>query len=70
MALKLDGSKLFFGWVEKPWAQEYIHSPRAALIGIGVMFILLPLLFQTFGILNPISIWLQGFTETMMKLLL
>ena len=66
----LDGSKLFLGWIEKPWAQEYIHSPRAALIGIGVMFILLPLLFQTFGIPNPITVWLQSFTETMMKLLL
>ena len=66
----LDGSKLFLGWIEKPWAQEYIHSPRAALIGIGVMFILLPLLFQAFGIPNPITVWLQSFTETMMKLLL
>ena len=66
----LDGSKLFLGWIEKPWAQEYVNSPRAALIGIGVMFILLPLLFQALSSPNPITVWLQAFTETLMKLLL
>ena len=62
--------KGFLGWIEKPWAQEYVNSPRAALIGIGVMFILLPLLFQALSIPNPITVWLQAFTETLMKLLL
>lgn len=67
----LDGSKIFLGWIDKPWAQNYLHSPRSALLGIGIIFIVLPLLFQTLGSENnPLTFWLRGFTETMIKMLL
>lgn len=67
----LDGSKIFLGWIDKPWAQNYLHSPRAALLGIGIIFIVLPLLFQALGSENnPLTLWLRGFTETMIKMLL
>lgn len=67
----LDGSKIFLGWIDKPWAQSYLHSPRSALLGIGIIFIALPLLFQALGSgNNPLTLWLRGFTETMIKMLL
>lgn len=67
----LDGSKIFLGWIDKPWAQNYLHSPRSALLGIGIIFIVLPLLFQALGSENnPLTFWLRGFTETMIKMLL
>lgn len=67
----LDGSKIFLGWIDKPWAQNYLHSPRSALLGIGIIFIALPLLFQALGSENnPLTFWLRGFTETMIKMLL
>lgn len=67
----LDGSKIFFGWIDKPWARSYLYSPRSALLGIGIIFIFLPLLFQALGVANnPLSLWLRSFTETMIKLLL
>lgn len=66
----LDGSKIFFWWIQKPWVEEYLHSPRISLLCIGAMFILLPLTTQILGIVNPIGWWLQGFVTFMTKLLL
>ncbi len=66
----LDGSKICFGWINKPWAQEYIHSPKTAMLCIGLIFILLPLTTQTLGLINPISLWLHSFVTTMTTLLL
>ena len=67
----VDGSKIFLGWIDKPWAHSYLHSPRSALLGIGIIFIALPLLFQALGSENnPLTLWLRGFTETMIKMLL
>ncbi len=37
----LDGSKIFFGWINKPWAQKYVNSEHAGLLTIiGIAFIL------------------------------
>ena len=66
----LDGSKIFFGWIQKPWVEEYLHSPRISLLCIGGIFILLPLTAQTLGMVNPISVWLQSFVTFMSKMLL
>ena len=66
----LDGSKIFFGWIQKPWIEEYLHSPRISLLSIGLIFILLSLTTQVLSIPNPISLWLQSFVTFMSRLLL
>ena len=66
----LDGSKIFFGWINKPWVEEYLYSPRISILCIGLIFILLPLTATTIGIVNPISLWLQSFVNIMTTLLL
>ena len=66
----LDGSKIFFGWINKPWAEEYLHSPKISLLCIGFIFILLPLTAQVLDFYNPISIWIYHFVETMTSQLL
>ncbi len=42
----LDGSKILFGWIHKPWAQKYICSDQAGLVGIIVLIFVLPVLGQ------------------------
>lgn len=42
----LDGSKILFGWIHKPWAQKYISSDQAGLVGIIVLIFVLPVLGQ------------------------
>jgi len=66
----LDGSKIFLGWINKPWVEEYLYSPRISILCIGLIFILLPLTATTIGIVNPISLWLQSFVNIMTTLLL
>lgn len=37
----LDGSKIFFGWINKSWAQRYVNSEHAGLVAIiGIAFVL------------------------------
>lgn len=38
----LDGSKILFGWIKKPWAQRYINSDQSGLIAIIVLIFVLP----------------------------
>lgn len=43
----LDGSKIFFGWIQKPWAQKYVDAgPTGMWILLGLILIL-PLAAQT-----------------------
>ncbi len=45
----LDGSKILFGWVNKPWAQRYVNSERAGLIAIVLFAFILPAIGQSLG---------------------
>ena len=45
----LDGSKILFGWVNKPWAQRYVNSERAGLIAIVLLAFILPAIGQSLG---------------------
>lgn len=40
----LDGSKIFFGWINLPWAQKYVNSEHAGLIAIIGMAFVLPII--------------------------
>ena len=42
----LNGSKILFDWIHKPWAQKYISSDQAGLVGIIVLIFVLPVLGQ------------------------
>lgn len=38
----LDGSKMLFGWIDRPWAQKYIAADRWGFIVIITLAIILP----------------------------
>lgn len=46
----LDGSKMLFSWIEKPWAKKYLENDR---LGFGIIIligIILPMLFPNIDI--------------------
>ena len=45
----LDGSKIFFGWVHRPWAKKYLSLERHMLLPIFAIVIILPWLSNQFG---------------------
>ena len=45
----LDGSKILFGWVNKPWAQRYVNSEKAGLVAIVLLAFILPSIGQSLG---------------------
>lgn len=56
----LDGSKIFFGWINRPWAQEYITADRQGLLAIISLAIFLPYLGQMLNLnLNFLSLYLK-----------
>lgn len=40
----LDGSKIFFGWIEKPWAKKYVNEEKYGLLAIVALAFILPFL--------------------------
>ncbi len=45
----LDGSKILFGWIKKPWAQKYISAERPGLAAIVLIAFILPAVGGRFG---------------------
>ena len=45
----LDGSKILFGWIKKPWAQKYISAERQGLAAIVLIAFILPAVGGRFG---------------------
>lgn len=45
----LDGSKIFFGWIQKPWAQKYVLFERQMIIPLLLVLIILPWFGRQFG---------------------
>ncbi len=46
----LDGSKILFGWINKPWAVKYINSDRIGLAAIVILIFILPEIGNALGI--------------------
>ena len=45
----LDGSKIFFGWIKKPWAIKYINSGKFGLATVVVFIFIIPEIGNAFG---------------------
>jgi len=45
----LDGSKILFGWIKKPWAQNYLHSDKNGLIIMVLLLFIIPSLGNALG---------------------
>ena len=45
----LDGSKILFGWINKSWAQKYVHSEQIGLAVILLVAFILPIIGKQFG---------------------
>lgn len=46
----LDGSKILFGWIEKPWAQKYLASYNFGLAFMVLFIFILPEIGKTIGV--------------------
>lgn len=44
----LDGSKIFFGWINRPWAQKYVAAERKGMIILIAVIVAAPLLADIF----------------------
>lgn len=45
----LDGSKIFLGWINRPWIQKYLASNKAGLIIVIVVLFILPYIGRMVG---------------------
>ena len=45
----LDGSKILFGWINKPWMQNYLHSYKSGLIIMVLLLFIIPTLGEALG---------------------
>ena len=45
----MDGSKIFFGGINKPWAQKYISADKLGLTAFFTIAIVLPLIGNLLG---------------------
>lgn len=56
----LDGSKLFFGWIRRPWAQRYVASGRYGLAALIVIVVVIPVIGAAFGlpVIDPLRLYL------------
>lgn len=46
----LDGSKIFFGGINKPWAQAYVNATREGMAALTILIFVLPVLGSYFGL--------------------
>lgn len=46
----LDGSKIFFGWIDKPWAKKYIYAEREGMIALIILVAIVPVVERAFGL--------------------
>ena len=67
----LDGSKILFGWIEKPWAQKYVSSDRQGLAAIVLFAFILPIIGDKIGInLNLFGMYLIKTSKLFISILL
>lgn len=46
----LDGSKIFFGWIDKPWARKYVQAERQGMAALIVLVAFVPVVERMFGL--------------------
>lgn len=46
----LDGSKIFFGWIDKPWARRYVGAERQGMFVLILLIVLVPVVERAFGL--------------------
>ena len=46
----LDGSKILFGWIKKPWVERYLSSGKYGLIIMLFLLVILPVLGNSIGL--------------------
>ena len=67
----LDGSKIFFGWINKPWARNYVGAEREGLAAIVLLAFILPAVGNSFGVnLNVFGQLLIRSTKSVLSLFL
>lgn len=67
----LDGSKILFGWVEKPWAQKYVSADRQGLAVIVLLAFILPIIGDKLGLnLNLFGMYLIKTSKIIISFLL
>ena len=66
----LDGSKILFGWVNKPWAQAYVNATREGMAALTILIFVLPVLGSYFGLnLNIFGYFIIKTASLLIKLL-
>lgn len=46
----LDGSKIFFGWIDKTWARKYVQAERQGMAALIVLVAFVPVVERMFGL--------------------
>ena len=46
----LDGSKIFFGWIDKLWARKYVQAERQGMAALIVLVAFVPVVERMFGL--------------------
>ncbi|MBR1605817.1 MAG: site-2 protease family protein [Alphaproteobacteria bacterium] len=60
----LDGSKVLFGWIDRPWAKSYLYSYKYGLIIMIVLLLILPMIGNNLGLdLNIIGHYIASATQ-------
>lgn len=67
----LDGSKIFFGSIMKPWAQKYIFSERQGMIVIIIIAFIIPIIGKQIGLdLNFFAMYMSKVSKFFISMLL
>lgn len=46
----LDGSKILFGWIAKPWVNKFLNSYKYGLIIMVILLFIIPSIGESFGL--------------------
>lgn len=67
----LDGSKILLGWSDNKYIQKYVQAGRYGTLFIIVLLFILPVILKFAGVnLNPIAIFIQQATKSIVTLLI
>ncbi len=67
----LDGSKLFFGWIRRPWAIKYVSSDSYGLAALIIVAVVLPMIGAAFGlsVIDPLRWYLSWILSWVLEIL-
>ena len=67
----LDGSKMFFGWINKPWSIRYINSEKTGFALIVTLGFILPIIGKSLGFnLNFLGSYLINTSQFLISILI